>query len=64
MRGGRWPQLAQGISLAILISIAYALVQAYTMALGDRAMLPPMVAAWLADGLLVIVGSGLLWRLR
>jgi lipopolysaccharide export system permease protein len=64
MRGGRWPQLAQGISVAILISIAYALVQAYTMALGDRAMLPPVVAAWSADGLLVIVGSGLLWRLR
>jgi lipopolysaccharide export system permease protein len=64
MRGGRWPQLAQGISLAILISIAYALVQAYTMALGYRAILPPAVAAWFADGLLFLVGSGLLWRVR
>ncbi|HUJ78804.1 MAG TPA: LPS export ABC transporter permease LptG [Nitrospiria bacterium] len=64
MRGGRWPQLAQGISLAILISIAYALVQAYTMALGNRAILHPVIAAWFADGLLVMVGSGLLWRLR
>jgi len=64
MRGGRWPQMAQGISLAILISIAYALIQAYTMALGNRAILPPLVAAWFADGLLLVVGSGLLWRMR
>lgn len=64
MRGGRWPQLAQGISLAILISLAYALVQAYTMALGDHAILPPVIAAWSADGLLFAVGSGLLWRMR
>jgi len=64
MRGGRWPQLAQGISFAILISLAYALTQAYTMALGDHAILPPVIAAWTADGLLVVVGSGLLWRMR
>jgi len=64
MRGGRWPQLAQGISLAILISLAYALAQAYTMALGDHTILPPVIAAWSADGLLFVVGSGLLWRMR
>jgi lipopolysaccharide export system permease protein len=64
LQGGRWPQLAQGISLAILISIAYALIQAYTMALGNRAILSPVVAAWFADGLLLLVGLGLLWRVR
>lgn len=62
LRGTRWPQMAQGISLAILISIAYALIQAYAMALGNR--VPPVAAAWLADGLLLILGSGLLVRLR
>jgi len=64
LRGSRWPQMAQGISVAILISIAYALVQGYTMALGNRTLLSPVVAAWLADGVLLAVGSRLLWRLR
>jgi lipopolysaccharide export system permease protein len=62
LRGTRWPQMAQGISLAILISIGYALIQAYAMALGNR--IPPLAAAWLADALLLTLGSGLLWRLR
>ncbi len=62
LRGTRRPQMAQGISLAILISIAYALIQAYAMALGSR--VPPVAAAWLANGLLLILGSGLLVRLR
>jgi lipopolysaccharide export LptBFGC system permease protein LptF len=56
--------MAQGISLAILISIAYALLQGYAMALGNQGLLPPVIAAWLADGLLLVVGSGLLWRVR
>lgn len=64
LRGTRRPQMAQGISLAILISIAYAIIQGYTMALGNQNLLPPVMAAWFADGLLLAVGSGLLWRLR
>ena len=64
LQGGRWSHMARNIGLAIMISIAYALTHAYAVALGLQGVLPAPLAAWLANGLLVLVGAGLLVRVR
>jgi lipopolysaccharide export system permease protein len=65
MSGGRWPQVARALGFALMVTIAYALVHAYAITvLGTRELLSPPVAAWLANGLLLALGVGLLIRLR
>jgi lipopolysaccharide export system permease protein len=65
MSGGRQPQVARSIGVALAISIAYALIHAAAIeGLGARELLPPPAAAWLANGLLLVLGAGLLARLR
>jgi lipopolysaccharide export LptBFGC system permease protein LptF len=65
MSGGRQPQVARSIGVALAISIAYALIHAAAIeGLGTRELLPPPAAAWLANSLLLVLGAGLLARLR
>ncbi|MEW6323760.1 MAG: LPS export ABC transporter permease LptG [Nitrospirota bacterium] len=64
MRYGRGPQVAQNVAAAIMISIVYALAHAYAVASGLKGLLDPPAAAWLANGVLLLAGIGLLSRMR
>ncbi len=66
-RGGR----GLGVLLSLLAMIAYYLVSLVGEQLGRAGNLPPAVGAWLANGVALVVGGGLLligprmtWRVR
>jgi len=50
------------LGLSVLIIFAYYVILNWSRLMGERGMLPPLPAAWLANAVTVIVGLLLLWR--
>lgn len=56
--------LALGISISVLIGVAFFIVQSTLIALGYSAILPPMVAAWSANVIFILFASFLILSTR
>jgi lipopolysaccharide export system permease protein len=50
-----------GFGLTIVVLIAYYILLSMTLTLGQGGRLPPVLAAWLPDGILAMVGGALVW---
>lgn len=55
--GTRVTSLAASIGRGIVVGFAYFVVVAFARALGQGDALPPVVAAWLANGLFAVIGA-------
>ena len=64
IRSGRQGGVAFGIGVAVIIGVVYWIVLGLTLALGRSGALPPILAAWGAHGLFLIVGFIGLLRVR
>jgi len=53
-----------GVALSLLVVFAYYLVMLWARLLGERGALPPLVAAWGENALLIVVTGWLTYRLR
>lgn len=56
--------LALGISISVLIGVAFFITQSTLIALGYSAILPPLVAAWSANIIFLLFGSFLILSTR
>jgi len=59
-RGTRISSFAAGIGLGFALGFGYFVIVAFTRALGQSHALPPMMAAWAANGLFALIGGYLL----
>ncbi|MFZ3072684.1 MAG: LPS export ABC transporter permease LptG [Thermodesulfobacteriota bacterium] len=64
VRGGRHGGIAAGMSIAIIVAFSYWIVSGFSAHLGQNAILPPIMAAFLTDAIFVIVGVFMLKRAR
>ena len=56
----RHPSVAATLGIGILVGFAYWVLLALTRSLGQAGALPPLVAAWAANGIYLLLGCGLL----
>lgn len=56
-RHSRQSSTAANVGIALVIGFSYWVVLALTMALGKGELLPPIVAAWSANGLFAVIGT-------
>ncbi len=55
----RHPSVAATLGIGILVGFGYWVLLALTRSLGQAGALPPMVAAWAANGIYLLLGCGL-----
>ena len=64
LRSERGGGVMQSIAVGIVIGFSYWIVHAVFMAAGQSGKLPPLVAAWAANGLFCVAGAVLFYRVR
>jgi lipopolysaccharide export system permease protein len=56
-RGTRTSSLPAAVALGFTIGFSYFIVLAFTRALGQSGTMPPLLAAWMANGIFVLIGA-------
>jgi lipopolysaccharide export system permease protein len=64
LRKGRGASLATGVTLSVAIGITYFILQAVLTAFGYSSVIPPLVAAWAANLLFLLLGIWLMLYAR
>ncbi len=59
VRGGRRSNIAASVAIGIGLSFAYWVTMSVCVALGHNGDLPPVVAAWLGNGIFAVLGAAL-----
>lgn len=64
VRGGRYGGIAAGMSIAIMVAFSYWIISGFSAHLGQNAILPPLVSAFMTDALFVATGVFMLRKTR
>jgi lipopolysaccharide export system permease protein len=56
-RGTRTSSLPAAVALGFVIGFSYFIVLAFARALGQSGAMPPLLAAWAANGIFVLIGA-------
>ena len=64
VRGGRHGSVAASMSIAIMVAFSYWIISGFSAHLGQNAILPPLVSAFMTDALFVATGGFMLRKAR